>query len=165
MISSHVAELTIAGYELVPLRVDTRKLLTRHYAGLDIMLSDYSLPNFSVWRHWIAYWEPNRICHLSSCLVGIGEESPSVPWKRCPWLHYEIKLKTLGAAIERELADAFTRREKKKGEEIIIRKEQELRHHPPRLVTIQEEEAGCRPRTSRWTGQLLALLKDTYIGC
>jgi len=122
-------ELQKAGYSPTHRRVETAKEMTDALESedWDIVLSDYVLPEFGGLAaiKLVQQKDPNLPLIIISGQIG---EDTAVAAMKAGAQDYIIKgnLKRLGAAIERELAEAENRRQRKKAEEEVRNKEEEL---------------------------------------
>lgn len=122
-------ELRKAGYSPIHRRVETTGEMTDALDSedWDIVLSDYVLPGFGGLS--AIKLVQRKDCNLPLIIVSgqIGEDT-AVAAMKAGAQDYIIKgnLKRLGAAIERELAEAENRRQRKKAEEELRTKDEEL---------------------------------------
>lgn len=124
-----VRELRRAGYEPAWTRVETEAdYLAGLHAGLDLVLSDYSMPQFTGLRAL----ELTRARHpeIPFIIVSgtIGEET-AVEAMRLGATDYLLKdrLKRLGPAVARALEDGRLRRERRQNEMALRHSEEKLR--------------------------------------
>ena len=122
-------ELRKAGYSPVHRRVETTREMTDALDSedWDIVLSDYVLPGFGGLAAIKLVHRKDSNLPLIIVSGQIGEDT-AVAAMKAGAQDYIIKgnLRRLGAAIERELAEAENRRQRKKAEEELRAKDEEL---------------------------------------
>ena len=122
--------LRLEGYEVSHQRVDTPDEMRAALAqgGWDLVLSDYSMPRFTVHGALAILRESGVDIPFIVLSGSVGEES-AVGAMRAGAHDFFLKdrLARLGSAIERELREAEVRRERRIGRERLEESEQQLR--------------------------------------
>ncbi len=132
-----------AGYAPDYVRVQTAEELERalHAGQWDIVLSDYTLPDFSglMALHQVSAFDPDMPFIIISGNIG---EDVAVAAMKAGAHDYLIKgnLTRLGAAIERELREAGMRRARHRDELALLHARLRLQALSNRLLEVQEAE-------------------------
>jgi signal transduction histidine kinase len=138
-----VDELRRSGYEVVHERVDTAPsfLHALDTSGWDLIIADYSIPGFGAVAALSLKNERNLDLPFIIVSGTIGEDQ-AVAAMKAGAHDYLLKgrLARLGPAVERELRDARTRRERSQAEQELRDSRAQLRALAAHLQSVREEE-------------------------